>query len=130
MSRPRIRSLKPEVWHDARVMLVSRDARLLFVALITLADDEGRMLATPAAILGHAYPSDTDAPRKLEAWLQELEAIGLAVRYQHGGLVYLWLPGWGNQRINKPNPSKLPAPPVLNGSRTNHGSITEKVVTR
>lgn len=124
MSRPRIRTVKPEIWQDARVMQVSRDARLLFVALITLADDEGRMLASPAAVVGHAYPNDKDAAKKLDRWFTELEAIGLALRYPHGGLVYAWLPGWGNQKINRPARSRLPAPPSLNG----HGKISEKDV--
>lgn len=36
-SRPRIRTLKPECWQDEKIGQLSRDARLLFVGLITMA---------------------------------------------------------------------------------------------
>lgn len=120
MSRPRIRSLKPELWQSEQVGRLSRDARLLFVGLITLADDEGRFRALPAVILGHCLPYDEDAARRLERWLAELEQAGLVVRYNADGLPYGALPGFaGHQRINRPSQSKLP-PPSLNG----HAPIT------
>jgi hypothetical protein len=64
--RPRIRTIKPEMWADEKVGQLSRDARLLFVGLITMADDEGRLRGCPAAILGHVFPYDDDALRKLD----------------------------------------------------------------
>ena len=115
--RPRIRSLKPEMWHDEAVGAVSRDARLLFIGLITLADDEGRFRALPSLVLGHAFPYDADAPKRLAKWIAELEQASLLVTYQAGEHTYGWLPGWSNQRINRPVDSKLPAPP-------NHGTFS------
>ena len=110
--RPRIRTIKPEMWADEKVGQLSRDARLLFIGLITMADDEGRLRGMPAAILGHVFPYDTDALRKLEGWLSELVASGLVVSYQHGGITYFYLPGFTrHQVINKRKDSALPAPP-------------------
>jgi hypothetical protein len=77
MSRPRIRTIKPELWQDEKVGGLSRDARLLFIGLVTMADDEGRLRALPAVILGHCLPYDADALRKVEAWLAEVAASGL-----------------------------------------------------
>ena len=79
MSRPRIRTLKPELWQDEKIGNLSRDARLLFIGLVTMADDEGRLRALPALILGHVFPYDTDALRKLEQWLEEIAHSGLVV---------------------------------------------------
>lgn len=122
-TRPRIRSIKPETWQDEKVGHVSRDARCLFIGLITLADDEGRFRALPSIVLGHVFPYDADAPRKLTGWFDELAGVGLVSFYEREGTQYGHLPGWAHQKINRPTPSLLPAPSV-NG----HGSISERKV--
>lgn len=112
MGRPRIRTVKPEAWQDEKLGQVSRDARLLFVVLITLADDQGRFRNLPSLILGHGYPYDSDAIRKLPAWLEELRSVGLVQIYEVDGVEYGALPSWSrHQRINKSTASLLPAPP-------------------
>jgi hypothetical protein len=112
VTRPRIRTLKPEMWADESIGALSRDARLLFVGLVTLADDSGRFRAMPSAILGHVFPYDEDAMRKLEKWMRELESQGLVERYKSGAVTYAWLPGWErHQKINRFTPSSLPPPP-------------------
>jgi hypothetical protein len=134
--RPRIRTIKPEMWADEKVGQLSRDARLLFVGLITMADDRGRLRGMPAGILGHVFPYDVDALRKLDGWLRELTASGLAVTYEHGGITYFYLPGFTrHQVINRSKDSTLPVPPheaevtppvtVPEESVTNHGTVTE-----
>jgi hypothetical protein len=110
--RPRIRTIKPEMWADEKVGQVSRDARLLFVGLITMADDEGRLRGMPAAILGHVFPYDDDALRKLRAWLASSRRAASSCPTQHGGVTYFYLPGFvRHQVINKSKASTLPGPP-------------------
>ncbi len=110
--RPRIRSLKPEAWADEKVGVLSRDARLLFVGLLTMADDEGRLRALPAAILGHCYPYDRDAPKLLDRWIAELVASGIVVAYEHDSFPYLAFRNWArHQRINRAAASRIPGPP-------------------
>lgn len=111
MSRPRIRTLKPEMWQDERIGSLSRDARLLLVGLITMADDEGRLRAMPSLICGHCFPYDQDAPRKVARWLEELTATGLLLAYEDGGVQYAAFRHWRrHQRVNRATPSVLPAP--------------------
>lgn len=128
MSRARIRSIKPEIWEDERVGELSHGARLLYVGLITMADDEGRLRALPASILGHVFPYDQDAPRKLDAWLGEVVDSGMVVRYQDGGKPYLAFRHWArHQRINRPSISLLPAPPddeIREANSVNHDHET------
>lgn len=122
--RPRIRTLKPEIWSDEKIGRVSREARLLFVGLITLADDEGRFRALPSAILGHVFPYDTDAPRRLAGWMDELTRMRLVVVYETAGVAYGHFPHWSDhQRINRASDSILPAPPLMP-----HDSISEPSV--
>lgn len=131
MSRPRIRTIKPESWQDEKIGPLSRDARLLFWVLITMADDEGRLRATLTMILGHGYPYDEDAPRKLPRWLEELERTEMIVRYENDRKPYIAFRHWRrHQKINRPVESKLPPPPDrwVVSANTVHGDFTEPSV--
>jgi hypothetical protein len=109
----RIRTIKPQFWGSADVGRMTRDARLLAIGLISMADDDGRFLASPAAILGYVYPNDDGlTPARVKKWLQELEGIGFAVFYEIDGGRYGCLPNYRkHQRISHPQASPLPAPP-------------------
>lgn len=120
MARPRIRTLKPEVWEDEAVGQLGPWERLLFVGLITMADDEGRLRALPSAIAGHVFPYDEVAPGKLRGWLGRVADVGLVLLYEHDGVQYAQIKGWSShQKINRPTPSTIPAPSV-NGAVPAH----------
>lgn len=136
-TRPRIRTIKPEMWQDEAFGTLSSHARLLFIGLITMADDEGRLRAMPSAIVGHVFPYDEMKPSKLKALLEEVANRGLIVQYEAQGVPYVCLPGWSkHQKINRPSPSVLPAPrgvrlsAVTEDSVNDHGAITEDSVSR
>lgn len=112
MSRPRIRSLKPECWQDEALGSVSRDARLLFVGLITQADDSGRLKAATALVRSQIFPYDADLPLEtVDGWLSELHAAGLISLYQAGSRTYAALGGWHNQKVDHAKESEIPPPP-------------------
>lgn len=110
MSTPRIRTLKPEGWHDEAVCAVSRDARLLRIVLITYADDDGRWRHQPAAIIGFGFPEDDDVtPAKLKKWTAELIDSGMVITYTVDGKEYGTFPKWhAHQYIQKYRASELP----------------------
>lgn len=113
----RIRTVKPTFWGDEKVVDLSRDARLLLLGLISLADDEGRFPASLVAITGHVFPHDGLPPTKIRRWLTEIEAVGIIRLYTDGRREYGHFPKWSeHQRINRPQRSALPAP-SLNGMR-------------
>ncbi len=134
MSGPRIRTLKPEMWADERVGGLSRDGRLLWTVLLTMADDEGRLRALAPGIIGHGYPYGDATTGEVETWLAELAAAGLINRYEHAAVPYVAIYRWArHQKINRPTPSSLPAPPFSDGGRSEgsmngHGRITEDSV--
>lgn len=112
MSRPRIRTIKPECWADEKIAALSYQARCLFVGLVTMSDDEGRLRAYTAQILGHVFPADQQAPRKLHTWLEEIESKGIIVTYEVAGTPYIAFRHWRrHQKINRATPSVLPSPP-------------------
>lgn len=133
MTRPRIRTIKPEASQDESIGRLSRDARLLFfTGLVTLADDEGRLRAMPSTIIGHTFPYDDDVqPSRLRRWLDEIEREGLILRYASNGVEYLAIRHFKrHQRINRPSASVLPPPPdhnvVTENSWNGHGESDEK----
>jgi hypothetical protein len=107
----RIRTIKPELAHSASLGRVSRDARLAFVLLFTVADDAGRVRGEPRMLAGLLFPYDDDAKALIEGWLDELVREGSIVRYRVNGDLYLAIPGWSDhQRIDRPSKSKIPGP--------------------
>jgi len=78
----RIRTIKPEFWGSESIGRLSRDSRLLFIALLSFADDSGRGRGVFPALSGQLFPYDTDAREKLPTWFSELEREGMVRRYK------------------------------------------------
>lgn len=120
----RIRSIKPELPQSESMGNVSRDARLTFIQLFTLADDEGRLRGNSRMLASLLFPYDDGEdgrPRTtgkdVEAWMVELEREGCIVRYQIDGAAYVQIANWLiHQKIDKPSKSKIP--PFDESSRT------------
>ncbi len=127
----RIRSLKPEVWMSAQVMNLSHPSRLLFIGLITQADDEGRGSADirrlKAAIFGGDDVSSTDVRR----WLDECQEQGLVRVYEveKQGLLFA-LPSWTqHQSIDRPKKSNYPPPPKDDETQVDRRALDEPAST-
>lgn len=106
----RIRSLKPEMWGSESIGRLSRDARLLFIGLITQVDDEGRIRASSRGLASLLLPFDDDVAGQVDGWLSELEAEGMFRRYMVDGSTYGEIPKFIlHQKIDHPSASKLPA---------------------
>lgn len=107
----RIRSIKPEFPQSESMGRVSRDARLLFVLLWTIADDHGRARAHSRMLASLLFPYDDDAGKLIDGWLGELEKEGCIRLYETGGSRYLIILGWGkHQKIDRPSKPQFPEP--------------------
>lgn len=105
---PRIRTIKPEFPQSESMGNVSREARLTFIMLWTLADDEGRLRGNSRMLASLLFPYDTDAGDLIDNWLLELEKEGCIVRYKNGNDSYMQLCNWLiHQKIDKPSKSKI-----------------------
>jgi hypothetical protein len=112
----RIRTIKPEFPQSESMGRVSRDARLTFIMLWTIADDSGRLRGNSRMLASLLFPYDDDARKHIDGWLQELETEGCITRYVIDGDTYLQVNGWAaHQKIDKPSASKIP--PAPEGSR-------------
>lgn len=112
----RIRTIKPSFWES--VAPLSHEARLLAVGLVSLADDEGRFVATHTAIAGYIYPHEDISPARLKKWLDEIvnhrgrDGRAMVDLYQVGPARYGWFPKFRtHQVVNRPQQSNLPPPP-------------------
>lgn len=106
----RIRTIKPEFPHSESMGRVSRESRLCFIMLWTIADDAGRLRGNSRMLASLLYPYDDDAKNKIDAWLTQLSSEGCIARYEVDGTSYLQILNWlDHQKIDKPSPSKLPA---------------------
>lgn len=106
----RIRSIKPEFPHSESIGKLSREARLLFILLWTIADDEGKLRGASRMLASLLYPYDDDAPRLIDDWIDELEMEPHIVRYIVKGDTFIQICNWNkHQKIEKPTRSKLPA---------------------
>lgn len=117
----RIRSIKPEVRKSLTVAAWPREVRLAWVYLWGYLDDKGRGVDDMRLVIAELFPLDRDVTeRKMERWISLMaekpehdptEPPPLC-RYEVSGRRYLHAIKWGHQKINRPQPSRLPGCPV------------------
>lgn len=107
----RIRTIKPEFPQSESMGRVSREARLCFILLWTIADDAGRLRGNGRLLSGLLYPYDDDAKDHIDSWLDELANEKCIHRYEAEGDKYIEICGWAtHQKIDRPSPSRIPEP--------------------
>jgi hypothetical protein len=126
---PRIRTIKPEFPHSESMSRVSRDARLLFVLMFTVADDEGRGRGDARLLASLLFPYDDDAPHLLPSWLAELVEVGCVLTYMVDRNTYFQIVKWcGHQKIDKPTPSRFPRPDGVVSANPSESDLKDKLV--
>jgi len=117
----RKRMIDPSFWDDAEVGSLSISARLLFIGLISHADDEGRGVADTRSIRKTMFGFDMDVTvDNVQAWLDEIAVKVRNVQfYQSDNRQYYCLMNWSRyQKISHPSPSSLPGPHGTDGGKS------------
>lgn len=109
----RARNIKPAFFKNEGLGSVSREARLLFIGLWTLADREGRLEDRPARIAAELFPYDRDITiGQVDEWLQSLAdpSGDFLVRYSVGAGKYLKITNFKKHQTphHKEKPSEIP----------------------
>lgn len=113
----RKRMIDPDFWTDEALGTLPVHGRLLFMGLISNADDEGRLRGNPALVRSSVFPYDDFTSNDVAELLNGLESAGLIRQYEVDGQSYIDIPNFlKHQTINKPTPSKLP--PYKEGKTT------------
>lgn len=113
--------IDPSFWTDEKLGTLSPYVRLLFMGLISQADDDGRLNGHPALIRSLIFPYDMDITvNDVEEWLASLHERNVILRYEVDHQKYIAVINFSkHQTINKKQDSKLP-PPV----NDDYGSTT------
>lgn len=107
---PRIRTVKPEFWSDEKLAPLDPVDRLVFLGLISMADDAGRLLALVKVIDAFVFPYTAHSARESLANLSRMGRIQVG-RASSGQLV-VQIANWeAHQRVDHPN--LLAALPVI-----------------
>lgn len=110
---PRKRMISPELWSSEGFGALSTFAKVVYVGLISSADDEGRGRCKPSLLRSTLFPYDerlrtSDIDRALE----EIEQHTSTTLYTSDGQRYYCLRNWKKwQKIDKPSRSQIPPPP-------------------
>ena len=98
----RIRTIKPEFWQDEKLAPLSPLTRLVFLGLIGMADDAGRLLDNVRVIDAFVFPETSET---CLAALVELAQIGRIERgMTASGQRIIQITNWTrHQKIEKPN---------------------------
>jgi 5-methylcytosine-specific restriction endonuclease McrA len=120
----RIRTIKPEFWADEKVAALTPMARLAFIGSWNLADDEGLTRWTTDFINASLFMYDGLNAKRVQSLMDEISDAGLVFTYTTGTrqrLAYI-VNFRKHQRINRPQPGKLPPPPLQSDDvRTMYG---------
>jgi hypothetical protein len=110
----RKRMIDPSFWEDPTIGSLSVPARLLFIGMMSHADDEGRLEVEPRYIRRAVFGFDEDVTTTIVAtYLDEIKTVCRSVRfYEVDGRALACFINWKRyQYIQKPQASKLPPPP-------------------
>ncbi|MDE7406451.1 MAG: hypothetical protein K2M89_06235 [Clostridiales bacterium] len=109
----RKRMISPEIWESSSFSKLTDFAKLIFIGLISNADDEGKGKANPGYIRSKLFPNDEE--RRVTDIKKALSEIALTMSitfYEVNGDSLYHLTNWARwQKIDRPTPSKFPNPP-------------------
>jgi hypothetical protein len=119
----RKRMISPEFWEDETLGECTRDERLLFMGLISNADDEGRGRANAKLVKANIFPYDEDISSKdIKKMMSNLASKKFIVLYSVDGQEFYWVRTFKkHQSVNRPQESKLPPPPDIDYSNIDSG---------
>lgn len=101
LTMPRIRTIKPEFWADEKMAPLPPIDRLVFLGLISMADDGGRMLDNIRVIDAFIFPETSDSARESIATLSRMRRIRRGIT--PSGQRVIQIVGWKHQKVDKPN---------------------------
>lgn len=109
----RIRTIKPEFWGDEKLAPLAPIHRLVFMGLISLADDAGRLLDNVKQLDGMLFPETPDGCAESLQILDQIEVIERG--RTASGQAIIQIVGWKkHQKVDHPK-LKAALPPIANG---------------
>ena len=106
----RKRMIDPSIWQSEDFGKLSNLAKIVFIGLFSLADDEGRGRANPMYLKSNLFPYNEDMrSADIEKALLEISSNMSVIFYSCDGSSYYSLLSWDTfQKIDRPSQSKIP----------------------
>jgi len=130
----RKRMIDPGIWTDEGFLELSALARLLFIGLISHADDHGKGVASVKSLKAKVFPGDDLTDAKVTGLKEEIKQHTRTVFYKVDWTEYYQLARWPKyQTVNRPNESTIPDQdavhdtmhdPFTDQSLIDHGALT------
>jgi len=95
-------------------LLPNDTARLLYTWIIPHLDIEGRFYGDARRVNSTVFPLRAISDKSIERYLQAMEEVGLIVRYEVVGQIFMWMPRFSlhqTLRKDRERASYIPAPP-------------------
>lgn len=109
----RKRMISPEIWASSSFAELSDFAKIVFIGLISNADDEGKGESDSALLKSTLFPRDEKKrAADVKSALSEIARSTSTLFYSVEGKNYYVLTKWKvYQKLDRPTPSKIPDPP-------------------
>ena len=106
----RKRMIDPNIWQSEDFGKLSTLAKIVFIGLFSLADDEGRGRCNPVYLKSTLFPYEENIrSADIDKTLSEISSNMSVVLYSCDGSSYYSLLSWDTfQKIDKPSQSKIP----------------------
>lgn len=114
MSMPNKRMIHTKIWVSKQVNSLKPLERLLYIGMITMADDDGRLRGDGVYLRHNFFPFDKIGPIKVERMRDRIEEVGLIIVYEVNDNVYISHPKWNDHQTLKKDRYKtygFPPPP-------------------
>ena len=106
----RKRMIDPNIWQSEDFSRLSTLAKLVFIGLFSLADDEGRGRSNPVYLKSSLFPYEEGIrSADIDKTLSEISSNMSVIFYSCDGSSYYSLYKWNDwQKIDRPSESKIP----------------------
>ena len=124
----RKRMISPEFWTDDKVIELSIQERLLFIAMWNFADDEGLIANKPKQMKAQIFPIDDITHGAISEMLMSIHNVGLIQFGNDNTLIKI--KNWTrHQKINRPTPSNYKFKKVITeSSMSTQETLTTSIV--
>jgi hypothetical protein len=124
--------IDPNFWESGDISRLSVFERLLFIGMISNADDEGKGRASPSYLKSKVFPYDEKIKvADIKKALTNIENNTSVVFYEQGENGYYFFSNWAKwQRVDKPQKSLIPNPTpeqLRNNSKNDSGIIPDQL---
>jgi hypothetical protein len=105
------RMISSALWSDLDFVSLTPVARLLWLALISNADDQGRLQGHPALVRSVCFPAEDMSLDAINDKLKAIERMGWIILYESSDKQYIQIAKWWkHQTMTWAQPSQYPAP--------------------